>query len=82
MNMPNLDVSTAAAHWPDMADCLFVPRTGAEHDHLVALIDGLIDEVGEDESHPLASLMEVLGVLIERYEAEHVPELGTKSGIG
>jgi HTH-type transcriptional regulator/antitoxin HigA len=32
--------------------------------------------VGEDESHPLASLMEVLGALIERYEAEHVPELG------
>ena len=29
----------------------------------------------EDESHPLASLMEVVGSLIERYEDEHVPEL-------
>ena len=82
MNRLNLDVSTAASHWPDMADCLFVPRTGAEHDRLVALLDGLIDEVGEDESHPLASLMEVLGVLIERYEAEHVPELESKAGMG
>jgi HTH-type transcriptional regulator / antitoxin HigA len=35
----------------------------------------LIDEVGENESHPLASMMEVLGVLIEKYEDEHVPEL-------
>jgi HTH-type transcriptional regulator/antitoxin HigA len=34
-----------------------------------------VDEVGEDENHPLASLMVVLGVLIERYEAEHVPKL-------
>jgi mRNA interferase HigB len=33
------------------------------------------DDVGEDENHPLASLMDVLGVLIEKYEDEHVPEL-------
>ena len=38
-------------------------------------LDALIDEVGEEETHPLASLMEVIGVLIERYEEEHVPEL-------
>ncbi|VEP14350.1 hypothetical protein H1P_260001 [Hyella patelloides LEGE 07179] len=34
-----------------------------------------IDEVGEDESHPLASLMEVIGVLIENYEDRYVPDL-------
>ena len=39
------------------------------------LLDGITDEVGEDENHPLASLMDVLGVLIEKYEDEHVPEL-------
>jgi len=37
--------------------------------------DRLIDEVGENERHQLASLMEILSVLIERYETEHVPEL-------
>ncbi len=46
-----------------------------EYDRTVSLLDSLIDEVGEDESHPLASLMEVLGVLVEKYEDEHVPEL-------
>jgi len=35
----------------------------------------LIDEVGEDETHPLASLMEIIGVLIEKYENEHIPEI-------
>jgi HTH-type transcriptional regulator / antitoxin HigA len=35
----------------------------------------LVDEVGENESHPLASLMEIVGVLIEKYEDEDVPEL-------
>lgn len=38
-------------------------------------LDTLIDMVGENESHPLASLMEVIGVLIEKYEDENVPEL-------
>ena len=41
----------------------------------MALLDRLIDPVGEDENHQLASMMEVLSVLVERYEAEHVPEL-------
>ena len=39
------------------------------------LLDQLVDEVGENENHPLASLMEVLGVLIEKYEDENVAEL-------
>lgn len=46
--------------------------------HMVALLDSMIDEVGEDESHPLASLMEIVGVLIEKYEDEHVPELAVE----
>jgi len=50
-------------------------HTDAEYRRLVAVLDGLIDEVGEDETHLLASLMEVIGVLIEKYEDDHVPEL-------
>ena len=39
------------------------------------MLDKLIDEVGEDESHPLASLMEIIGVMIRHYENANVPEL-------
>ena len=39
------------------------------------LLDRITGEDGENENHPLASLMDVLGVLIEKYEDEHVPEL-------
>jgi HTH-type transcriptional regulator/antitoxin HigA len=42
---------------------------------LVAILDELIDILGEDEFHPLASLMEVIGVLIENYEDQYVTEL-------
>jgi len=54
---------------------VYVPHTEEEYQRLVAVLDVLIDEVGEEETHPLASLMEVVGVLIEHYEEEHVPEL-------
>jgi len=49
--------------------------TRREYQDKVSLLDNLIDEVGENESHPLALLMEVLGVLIEKYEDEHVSEI-------
>lgn len=51
------------------------PHAESEYQRLVAVLDDLVDVVGEDENHPLASLMEVLGVLIEKYEDERVPEL-------
>lgn len=73
--MQNLDVQRAANAWSSLSGDVFVPHSEAEYNRIVALLDHLIDEVGEDENHPLASLMEVLSVLIEKYEAEHVPEL-------
>ncbi len=61
--------------WSTMARVVFVPQNEADYQRLVSLLDTLVDTVGEDETHPLASLMDVVGVLIERYEDEHVPEL-------
>ena len=66
---------TSLTHWPEIAKAVFVPHTDAEYNRLVALLDELVDEVSNDESHPFASLMEVIGSLIEKYEDEHVAEL-------
>jgi HTH-type transcriptional regulator / antitoxin HigA len=76
--MQNLDVNKTADAWSSLAGAVFVPHSEEEYRRLVALLDGLIDEVGEDESHPLASLMEIIGVLIEKYEDENVPELAVE----
>lgn len=70
-----IEMTKALSRWPELAEMIYVPHSEAEYQQLVNLLDGLIDEVGENESHPLASLMEIIGVLIERYEDEHVPEL-------
>ena len=56
------------------AKFLFVPTNEAEYNQLVKLLDEITDIVRDDENHPLANLMDVLGVIIETYENEHVPE--------
>ena len=69
------EIQTAQDVWPRLAPVVFVPHAESEYQQLVEMLDNLIDVVGENENHPLASLMEVIGVLIEKYEDEHVPEL-------
>jgi HTH-type transcriptional regulator/antitoxin HigA len=73
MSVAELEKVTKA--WPPISRAVRVPHTDADYRDLVQLLDRLTDEVGEDENHPLASLMDVLGVLIEKYEDEHVLEL-------
>lgn len=73
--MLDAKIQQAAPHWMEVSKFLFYPHTEKEYEEAVHLLDELIDTVGEDENHPLASLMEILGVLIEKYEDEHVPEI-------
>ena len=73
--MQAINIKKTVKFWIPLADTVYVPHTDDEYNRLVDLLDSLIDEVGEDENHPLASMMEIIGVLIENYETNHVPEL-------
>ena len=73
--MQTLDLTRTITAWSSLADTIFVPHTEQDYNRLVNLLDRLIDQVGEDETHPLASLMDVIGVLIESYEDSYVPEI-------
>ena len=69
------EIETVEQVWPTIAPLLFVPHTEHEYGRLVQMLDTLIDVVGEEEEHPLASLMKVISVLVEKYEDEQIPEL-------
>jgi HTH-type transcriptional regulator/antitoxin HigA len=71
----NAEINIRVDTWTPLSGTIFVPHTEEEYNRIVAVLDRLIDEVGEDENHPLASMMEILGVLIEHYENAHVPAL-------
>ena len=75
MVMSTAQMEKAFQAWPQVEPALRVPRNEREYRQLVKLLDRLVDTVGENGKHPLASLMEVLGVLVEKYEDEHVAEL-------
>ncbi|MCP2729742.1 hypothetical protein [Limnofasciculus baicalensis] len=70
-----LSIAETKKLWQPLAHRLVIPRDEASYQQLVEWLDQLIDEVGEVEQHPLASLMDILGVLIEHYENKHIPEL-------
>lgn len=73
--MQNLDIEKTVHAWQSLAPSVFVPHSHEEYRRIVRMLDDFLDEVGENESHPLASLVEVLGALIQNYEDRHVPEL-------
>ena len=66
--------------WPGIQSVFSVPHNQKEYNRLVHILDSVIDEVGENESHPLASLMETLGSLIESYEDQNIPEIEGRPG--
>jgi len=43
----------------------------AGYDQMVALMNSLLDEVGEDEDHALSGFLELVGDVVAKYEREH-----------
>jgi len=66
-----LEIEKVKNVWHDVKDILSVPHTDKQYKKLVKVLDELIDEVGNDEKHQLAPLLETVGNLIEEYENDH-----------
>jgi HTH-type transcriptional regulator/antitoxin HigA len=62
-------------HWTAVSPLLSI-RNEHEYDLAVARLNGLLDEVGTDEQHPLYTLLDTLGTLLHAYEEVHhaIPE--------
>lgn len=63
-----LEIEKVKNVWDDVKDILSVPHTDKQYKKLVKILDELIDEVGNNEKHQLAPLLETVGNLIEEYE--------------
>lgn len=64
------EIQTAQDIWPELASIVFVPRTETDYHRLSTLRDELKTHIGKSKNHPLISLLEVVGALIEKYESE------------
>lgn len=59
-------------HWVNIAPLLSV-RNEREYNEAVKRLNSLVDEIGDNEKHPLYSLLDTLGTLISLYEEERYP---------
>lgn len=59
-------------YWKNISPLLTI-RNDDEYDAAVERMNKLLDEIGADEKHPLYSLLDTLGTLIQAYEEEHHP---------
>jgi len=67
----NTNLDTISKVWPSIKAMFSVPHSENEYQDLVNTLDSLIDEIGNDESHELAPVMETIGKLVENYEEQH-----------
>ncbi|HEY3136128.1 MAG TPA: hypothetical protein VGL29_08875 [Blastocatellia bacterium] len=75
-----MDIREIAIAWPSLAGTVFVPHTEEEYNQIVALLDQLIDEVQENESHPSNAWRYVGDYKVERWTQDPVEiERRTKS---
>jgi HTH-type transcriptional regulator/antitoxin HigA len=59
-------------HWANIAPLLSI-RNEREYNVAVKRLNELLDEIGDNEKHPLYGLLDTLGTLIQIYEEEHYP---------
>ena len=68
-----LDFDRIAATWAAFDEAAHVHpiRSDADYDRMVALLEQLVDRIGDDESHPLAGLLGIVGELVSDYDRDH-----------
>ena len=71
----NIQLKDIVKVWPDIQPIFSVPHNEKDYNKLVNFLDSLVDEVGNNEKHPLTSLMETIGSLIETYESQYINEM-------
>lgn len=64
------DIQIIQGVWHELDTIVCVPRTERDYRRLSVLWDNLTTLIGESENHPLTSLMEIVEVLIEKYELD------------
>jgi HTH-type transcriptional regulator/antitoxin HigA len=69
----------AVAHWATIAPILSI-RNEREYDRAVKQMNELLDEIGDNERHPLYSLLDTLGAVIHAYEETHYQMPKAKGG--
>ncbi len=67
--------------WKKISPVIHEPQNTDDYEKLSSLLDNLLDVVGEDESHELMGLIDVISHMISVYDDEHYQFLEEGTGI-
>lgn len=71
----------AIKHWKHISPVIHEPQNADDYDKLSNLLDTLLDMVGENESHELIGLVDVISHMVAIYDEEHYEPLEKEAGV-
>lgn len=74
-------IENTIQHWKHISSVIHEPQNANDYEDLSHFLDQLLDIVGEDESHELIGLVDVISHMITMYDEKHVVLLKTGTGI-
>ncbi|TFH83745.1 MULTISPECIES: helix-turn-helix domain-containing protein [Pseudomonas] len=66
-------IKTVAEHWEFVSPLLRKPKSEEDYDMLVRAVEEILDITDDDESHPLMSLVDIIGDWIAEWDRTHHP---------
>jgi len=75
MKVKQFDPASAGRAWQAFRSSIGIAaiQTPKQYDQTVAFMNQLVDLVGENERHPLAGLLDLVGELVAAYESRMHP---------
>jgi len=68
-------------HWKHISPVIHDPQNDDDYGKLASILDQLLDRVGDNESHELMGLVDVISHMITMYDENHEEHLQKGSGI-
>lgn len=68
-------------HWKHISPIIHDPQNDDEYEKLANMLDQLLDIVGDNESHELMGLVDVISHMITQYDENYAEQLQKGSGI-
>lgn len=75
-----MNINELISHWKPISSIIREPKNKEEYDQLARILDQLLDIVGQDESHDLMGLIDIISNMISSYDDAHIEPLISDKG--
>lgn len=77
----NDNIKNTIKHWKHISSDIHEPQNSDDYNKLSKILDNLLDIVGDNESHELIGLVDVISHMISMYDERNKYQIKSVSGI-